>query len=105
MTPRRGRGFGLMFVAVCPLQLLLRIGILANNGVLLTESALKATHFIALCCKTNTPLLYLANITGFMVGTQAERSGIIKAGAQVRAKACGVRLIRSRLLTRCTANR
>jgi 3-methylcrotonyl-CoA carboxylase beta subunit len=59
------------------------VGIIANNGVLFTESSLKATHFIDLCCKRNIPLLFLADISGFMVGTAAERSGIAKAGAKM----------------------
>ena len=59
------------------------VGVIANNGVLFTESSLKATHFIDLCCKRNIPLLFLADITGFMVGTAAERSGIAKAGAKM----------------------
>ncbi|CAN5421976.1 carboxyl transferase domain-containing protein [soil metagenome] len=59
------------------------VGIIANNGVLFTESSLKATHFIDLCCKRNVPLVFLADITGFMVGTAAERSGIAKAGAKM----------------------
>lgn len=59
------------------------VGIVANNGVLFTESSLKATHFIDLCCKRNIPLVFLADISGFMVGTAAERSGIAKAGAKM----------------------
>lgn len=59
------------------------IGILANNGVLFTESSLKAAHFIDLCCKRNIPLLFLADISGFMVGVAAEKSGIAKAGAKM----------------------
>ncbi|MDD2919652.1 carboxyl transferase domain-containing protein [Rhodoferax sp.] len=59
------------------------VGIIANNGVLFTESALKATHFIDLCCKRQIPLVFLADISGFMVGTAAERSGIAKAGAKM----------------------
>lgn len=59
------------------------VGVLANQGVLFTESALKATHFIDLCCKRSIPLLFLADITGFMVGREAERSGIAKAGAKM----------------------
>jgi 3-methylcrotonyl-CoA carboxylase beta subunit len=59
------------------------VGVIANQGVLFTESALKATHFIDLCCKRQIPLVFLADITGFMVGTQAERSGIAKAGAKM----------------------
>lgn len=59
------------------------VGVIANQGVLFTESALKATHFIDLCCKRDIPLLFLADITGFMVGKEAERSGIAKAGAKM----------------------
>lgn len=59
------------------------VGILANQGVLFTESSLKATHFIDLCCKRNIPLLFMADITGFMVGKDAERSGIAKAGSKM----------------------
>jgi len=58
-------------------------GILANNGVLFGESALKAAHFIELCCARRIPLLFLQNITGFMVGAQAERGGIAKDGAKM----------------------
>jgi acetyl-CoA carboxylase carboxyltransferase component len=59
------------------------VGILANNGVLFSESALKATHFIELCNQRGTPLLFLQNITGFMVGKQAEERGIAKDGAKM----------------------
>jgi acetyl-CoA carboxylase carboxyltransferase component len=59
------------------------VGILANNGVLFSESALKATHFIELCNQRGTPLLFLQNITGFMVGRQAEERGIAKDGAKM----------------------
>lgn len=58
-------------------------GIIANNGVLFSESALKVTHFIELCTKEKIPLLFLQNITGFMVGSQYERSGIAKDGAKM----------------------
>ena len=58
-------------------------GILANNGVLFGESALKATHFIELCTSQKLPLVFLQNITGFMVGAQAERGGIAKDGAKM----------------------
>ena len=58
------------------------VGILANRGVLFSESALKATHFIDLCCKRDTPLLFLADVPGFMVGRVAEQQGIAKAGAK-----------------------
>jgi 3-methylcrotonyl-CoA carboxylase beta subunit len=60
-----------------------KIGILANNGVLFSDSALKGTHFIQLCDKDRTPLLFLQNITGFMVGREYERRGITKDGAKM----------------------
>ena len=59
-----------------------QVGVLANDGVLFTESAIKATHFIDLCCKRNVPLLFLADVAGFMVGKEAEQGGIAKAGAR-----------------------
>jgi acetyl-CoA carboxylase carboxyltransferase component len=59
------------------------VGIIANNGVLFSESALKATHFIELCNQRGTPLLFLQNITGFMVGREAEENGIAKDGAKM----------------------
>ncbi|WP_050406594.1 carboxyl transferase domain-containing protein [Bradyrhizobium embrapense] len=59
------------------------IGILCNNGVLFSESALKATHFIELCCKRDIPLLFMADVTGFMVGREAEEGGITKNGAKM----------------------
>jgi acetyl-CoA carboxylase carboxyltransferase component len=59
------------------------IGIVANNGVLFSESALKATHFIELCNLRGIPLIFLQNITGFMVGRQYERGGIAKDGAKM----------------------
>jgi acetyl-CoA carboxylase carboxyltransferase component len=58
-------------------------GIIANNGVLFSESALKATHFIELCNMRGVPLVFLQNITGFMVGKQYERGGIAKDGAKM----------------------
>ncbi len=61
----------------------LLVGILANNGVLFSESALKATHFIEMCNLRGVPLLFLQNITGFMVGRQYERAGIAKDGAKM----------------------
>ncbi|MBS1697173.1 MAG: methylcrotonoyl-CoA carboxylase [Actinobacteria bacterium] len=60
-----------------------RIGIIANNGVLFGESALKGAHFIQLCEQRRTPLLFLQNITGFMVGREYEASGIAKHGAKM----------------------
>jgi acetyl-CoA carboxylase carboxyltransferase component len=59
------------------------IGILANNGVLLSESAQKGAQFIQLCNQSDTPLLFLQNITGFMVGKKVEQEGIIKHGAKL----------------------
>jgi acetyl-CoA carboxylase carboxyltransferase component len=59
------------------------VGILANNGVLFSESALKATHFIELCNLRGIPLIFLQNITGFIVGRQYERAGIAKDGAKM----------------------
>jgi 3-methylcrotonyl-CoA carboxylase beta subunit len=65
------------------------VGILANNGILFSESALKGTHFIELCCREGIPLLFLQNIAGFMVGRAAEAGGIAKDGAKlVTAVAC-----------------
>ncbi len=59
------------------------VGIIANNGVLFSESALKATHFIELCNLRDIPLFFLQNVTGFMVGRQYERGGIAKDGAKM----------------------
>src|SRR5271156_828514 len=59
------------------------VGIIANNGVLFSESALKATHFIELCCARRIPLLFLQNITGFIVGKRYEQGGIAKDGAKL----------------------
>src|SRR2546423_4003935 len=65
------------------------VGILGNNGILYRESALKAAHFIELCCQRRIPLLFLQNITGFMVGREYEAGGIAKDGAKmVTAVAC-----------------
>ena len=66
-----------------------RVGIVANNGILFSESALKATHFIELCCQRRTPLIFLQNIAGFMVGRKYEAGGIARDGAKmVAAVAC-----------------
>lgn len=66
-----------------------QIGIVANNGILFSESSLKAAHFIELCCQRNVPLLFLQNITGFMIGRKYENEGIAKNGAKlVTAVAC-----------------
>lgn len=65
------------------------IGIVANNGILFSESALKGAHFITLCAKRKIPLLFLQNVTGFMVGKRYEAEGIAKHGAKmVMAVAC-----------------
>lgn len=73
------------FAHICGMH----VGILANNGVLHSDSAQKGAHFIQLCNRRTIPLLFLQNITGFMVGSQAEREGIAKHGAKlVTAVAC-----------------
>ena len=59
------------------------VGIVANNGILFSESALKGAHFIQLCCQRNIPLVFLQNITGFMVGRKYEHEGIAKNGAKL----------------------
>jgi 3-methylcrotonyl-CoA carboxylase beta subunit len=59
------------------------VGILANNGILYSETAQKAAHFIELCCQRRIPLLFLQNITGFMVGRDAEAGGIARHGAKM----------------------
>ncbi len=65
------------------------VGIVANNGILFSESALKGAHFIELCCQRGIPLVFLQNITGFMVGRKYEQGGIAKDGAKmVTAVAC-----------------
>ncbi|MDN5940015.1 MAG: methylcrotonoyl-CoA carboxylase, partial [Salinisphaera sp.] len=60
-----------------------KIGILGNNGVLFNDSALKGAHFIELCNQNRTPILFLQNITGYMVGREYERAGITKDGAKM----------------------
>ena len=65
------------------------VGILANNGVLFSESAQKGAHFVELCAQRGIPLVFLQNITGFMVGSRYEHEGIAKHGAKmVTAVAC-----------------
>ena len=59
------------------------VGIIANNGILFSESALKGTHFIELCCQRKIPLVFLQNITGFMVGRKYENEGIARNGAKM----------------------
>ena len=66
-----------------------QVGILANDGILFSESSLKGAHFIQLCAQRNIPLIFLQNISGFMVGADAEKGGIAKNGAKlVTAVAC-----------------
>ncbi|PQE33645.1 propionyl- carboxylase beta chain protein [Rutstroemia sp. NJR-2017a WRK4] len=66
-----------------------KVGIIANNGILFSTSSLKGAHFIELCTQRNIPLIFLQNISGFMVGSDAEREGIAKNGAKlVTAVAC-----------------
>ncbi|CZS98029.1 propionyl-CoA carboxylase beta chain, mitochondrial precursor [Rhynchosporium graminicola] len=66
-----------------------KVGIIANNGILFSTSSLKGAHFIELCCQRQIPIIFLQNISGFMVGTDAEREGIAKNGAKlVTAVAC-----------------
>jgi 3-methylcrotonyl-CoA carboxylase beta subunit len=65
------------------------VGILGNNGILFSESALKGAHFIELCCQRGIPIIFLQNIVGFMVGKRYEQGGIAKDGAKlVMAVAC-----------------
>lgn len=66
-----------------------KVGILANNGVLFNDSSLKGAHFMELCNQNNTPLVFLQNITGYMVGRAYERQGITKDGAKmIMAQSC-----------------
>lgn len=66
-----------------------QVGIIANNGILFSESSLKGAHFVELCTQRKIPLLFLQNISGFMVGAEAEKGGIAKNGAKlVTAVAC-----------------
>jgi 3-methylcrotonyl-CoA carboxylase beta subunit len=68
-----------------------RVGIVANNGILFSESALKGAHFIELCNQRKTPIVFLQNISGFMVGKEYENNGIARDGAKlVTAVACSV---------------
>ena len=60
-----------------------QVGIIANNGILFSESSLKGTHFIELCCTRRIPLVFLQNITGFIIGKKYEHGGIAKDGAKL----------------------
>ena len=77
----------------------LPVGILANNGVLFSESTLKAVHFIELCDQRDVPLLFLQNTTGFMVGSEAERGGISKNSAKLVYAVSNARVPRYTLVT------
>ena len=73
------------FAKVCGIE----VGIIGNNGVLFSESSKKGAHFIELCCQRKIPLLFLQNITGFMVGKKYEQTGIASDGAKlVHAVSC-----------------
>ena len=76
----------------------LPVGIVANNGLLFSESSLKATHFIQLCGQRGTPLLFMQNIAGFMVGKQYENEGIAKHGAKMVMAVSNVNVPRITLL-------
>jgi 3-methylcrotonyl-CoA carboxylase beta subunit len=75
------------------------IGIIANNGVLFSESSLKGAHFIELCDQRNVPILFLQNITGFMVGSNAERNGIAKNSAKLVYAVSNARVPRYTVVT------
>ncbi len=77
----------------------LPVGIIANNGVLFSESAVKGAHFIELCDQRHIPLLFLQNITGFMVGSDAERGGIAKHSAKLVYAVANARVPRITLVT------
>ena len=77
----------------------LPVGIIANNGVLMSESTLKGVHFIELCDQRNIPLLFLQNTTGFMVGSEAERNGIAKNSAKLVYAVSNSRVPRYTLVT------
>jgi 3-methylcrotonyl-CoA carboxylase beta subunit len=83
------------FAHICGLP----IGILANNGVLFSDSSLKGAHFIELCDQRNVPILFLQNITGFMVGSEAERNGIAKNSAKLVYAVSNARVPRYTVVT------
>jgi 3-methylcrotonyl-CoA carboxylase beta subunit len=75
------------------------VGIIANNGILFSQSAQKGAHFIELCCQKNIPLLFLQNITGFMVGSKVEREGIAKHGAKMVMAVANAKVPKITILT------
>jgi len=75
------------------------VGIVANTGVLFTESALKAAHFISLCVQRDIPLVFLVDVTGFMVGREAEQGGIAKAGAKMITAMSSARVPKFTIIT------
>ncbi len=75
------------------------IGILANTGVLFGESAVKGVHFIELCCKRDIPLLFMADVAGFMVGKAVEQTGIAKHGAKMITAMCSADVPKYTLIT------
>ncbi|MEZ5072060.1 MAG: carboxyl transferase domain-containing protein [Bacteroidales bacterium] len=77
----------------------LEVGILGNNGILFSESALKGTHFIQLCDQRNIPMVFLQNIAGFMVGKEAEHGGIAKDGAKMVQAVANARVPRFTVVT------
>ena len=76
-----------------------QIGILANNGVIFSESALKGAHFIELCCQRDIPLLFMADVSGFMVGKAVEQQGIAKHGAKFMTAMASANVPRYTLIT------
>jgi acetyl-CoA carboxylase carboxyltransferase component len=75
------------------------VGIVANNGVLFSDSARKATHFIMLCAQQRIPLLFVQNITGFLVGREAEHGGIARDGAKMVAAVADANVPKITLIT------
>ncbi len=75
------------------------VGIIANNGILFPESALKVTHFISLCVQRDIPLVFLADVNGFMVGKDAEQAGIAKAGAKMITAMSSARVPKFTIIT------
>ncbi len=76
-----------------------KVGILGNNGVLFNDSSLKAAHFMALCNQNNTPLVFLQNITGYMIGKEYEQQGITKDGAKMLMVQGGVEVPKFTVMT------